>query len=280
MAKVPTGLEAGLGQVQPTAAATPPQSDFTTPEAFGGGAANKAKLAGEVVSSLGAQLTDATVRYNNRKDTINRTREFNAFFKNASTRYQEMSQTEDMTDAETLKKFNKYVDDEFENTMKAHGGSSDSRARLELRMLNESERFKAQAVTAVNAAQEAVVDEQFGSDISRVAAGVASGEVTLEAGLNQIEGIADELGPAYSQKKMFDKVEAAQELVIVNATQRLVDLGQVDKAEDLINGNPEVFQTLDAKTVSNMVRSHPAPSQASRAPSPSSLAPHLAPSPP
>ena len=41
----------------------------------------------------------------------------------------------------------------------------------------------------------------------------------------------------------------------VGTIQRFVDLGQTEEAERLINGHPEVLQTLDAKQVGKIVRS-------------------------
>lgn len=254
MTKVPTAAQIGLGQQQLRPVSTQYQQVATTPEAFGAGQGKAMVQAGQDLSKLGAAIDEAHLRIQNREDTISRATEFSKFFTEASVLYQQMETQGDLTKSDTAAQFNQSLQQLADKYTAEHGGSEDSRARLTLRIEEQRARFAAQASSRVQQAQRTAVDQQWGSDISQIAAKVTSGEMSLSQGMTRIAEIADEYQGAYASDEMLQRIEAAQGVMILNATQRFADLGQVDQAEELINTNPEVFQTLDAVTLSKLVR--------------------------
>lgn len=254
MAKVPTATEIGLGQQRSRPANQQFQQISAPADAFGAAQGKALMQAGQNISQLGTAIDEAHQRIQNREDTISRATEFSKFFTEASNMYQGMETRGDLTKSETAAQFNQGLQALADKFVNEHSGSEDSRARLQLRIEEQRARFAAQASSRVQQAQRAAVDQQWGSDISQIAAKVTSGEMSLSDGMTRISGIADEYQGAYATDEMLQRIEAAQGVLIINATQRLADLGQVDQAEELINTNPEVFQTLDVVTLSKLVR--------------------------
>lgn len=255
MARVPTAAELGLGQrVRNRPDQTPFQNLQTTPEAFGAGQGRALQQVGQQLGQLSGELQAAHTRIQNREDTVARATEFNQFFNEASQLYQSMETQGDLTKSQTAAQFNSDLNSLVERYTGSHQGSADSMARFATRLEDQRAKFAAQASSRVQQAQREVVDSQWGSDIGQIAAGVASGQMDLAAGLKRVEDIADEYAGAYATDELLERAEAAQGTLILNTVQRLSDLGQVEQAETLINTNPEVFQTLDPISLSKLVR--------------------------
>ena len=256
MATVPTAATLNLGQnVQTTADTTP----IDGPSAELAGAASRiAQAQQKVVTDTGLKLSSdfaaAQNKINIRTDNINRTREFNSYFQGMSKEFQNLMDG-DVADPAALEAFSFKLQTETERVLNDHKGSPESRNKLAIRLENQRAGFSSGAKSAVDTAQQAIVDKQFSEDISGIVSGIATGKISLAEGLIEVDKFGEEYSEVGSDTSTFDKVEAAQQMVILGSIQRLVDLGNSDEAEAMINSNPEVIQTLPPEAVQKMVRS-------------------------
>lgn len=260
MASVPTAADLGLGTSISTSPDRTPIEGPSSELAF---AANKiaaqqggglSKNVSQIALKLSDEIADAQAKIKAREDSINRTREFNSYYKEISGEFQAMSQG-DLTSQSVLNKFNLNLQTRTEEILNEHTGSPASREKFAIRLENQRAKFAASARDAVDTAQQAMVDQEFGDNISKIVARVATGELDLSGALVEVDGVAEEYAKVAGDGAVFDKTEAAQELVILNTLQRFVDLGETKKAEALINNNPEVIQTLEPVQVGKLVRS-------------------------
>jgi hypothetical protein len=255
MAKVPTPESLGM-EIGETRPFNPPTDGQNTELAFAGRkidvAQKKAAIKG--VLELTGTINDAMVASKNREDTINRAIEFNKYFEEMSNEFSNLSKGE-MASSANLAAFNSKLTTRTQEFLDNHQGTEISRARLAERLENQRADFSASAQAAVEEAQQVLVDQEFGDGVSKIIAQVAQGKLTLDQALVQVDAVANEIADATSEKDLFDKTEAAQDLVILGTLQRFIDFGEIEKAEDMINRHPEVMKTLNPKQVGKMVRS-------------------------
>jgi hypothetical protein len=256
MATVPTAATLNLGQnVQTTADTTP--TDGPSAE-LAGAASRIAQAQQKMVTDTGLKLSSdfaaAQNKINIRTDNINRTREFNSYFQGMSKEFQNLMDG-DVANPAALEAFSFKLQTETERVLNDHKGSPESRNKLAIRLENQRAGFSSGAKSAVDTAQQAIVDKQFSEDISGIVSGIATGKISLAEGLIEVDKFGEEYSEVGSDTSTFDKVEAAQQMVILGSIQRLVDLGNSDEAEAMINSNPEVIQTLPPEAVQKMVRS-------------------------
>ena len=259
MATVPTVSQLSLStDVKTTPDRTPVEGPNVELAAAAGNLAAKqsSSISGQAFktsSLLSTAVTEAQNKARKRTDKIHRTREFNTFGQELSDDFSAFTR-EDLTDPDVLEAFNKKVKNKIETFTQAHRGSKESLGILQVLLENKGNKIIGQAGDKVDTEQQAIVDQEFGDNISGIVASIASGRITLDDALIEVDKLGAEYEDVSGPIRTFEKIEVAQEMVIIGTLERFVDTGQLDAAEKLINGHPEVLQTLDAEKVGEIVR--------------------------
>jgi len=256
MATVPTAAQLNLGHNVRTTKDTTP-ADGPNVELAGAAsriAASQQKIVTDAASQISADFSAAQDKIDLRTDNINRTREFNTYFEGMSKEFQILMDG-DVADPEALNAFSLKLQTTTEEALNNHKGSAASRNKLAVRLEDQRAKFSAQAKSSVDTAQQVIVDKAFSEGIAQTVSKVATGEIDLATALLEVDGLGEEYSEVASDTATFNQVEAAQQMVILGSIQRLVDLGNSDEAEAMINSNPEVIQTMDPGAVAKMVRS-------------------------
>jgi len=256
MATVPTAAQLNLGYNVKTTKDTTPVSG---PNVELAGAASRIaveqqKMVTDAGLQISADFSAAQDKIDLRTDNINRTREFNTYFEGMSKEFQTLMDG-DVADPAHLHAFGLKLQTTTEDVLNNHKGSAASRNKLAIRLEDQRAKFSAQAKSAVDTAQQVIVDKAFSEGIAQTISKVATGEIDLATALIEVDGLGTEYAEVASDTATFDQVEAAQQMVILGSIQRLVDLGNSDEAEAMINSNPEVIQTLAPEAVGKMIRS-------------------------
>lgn len=256
MATVPTAAQLNLGNNVETSRDTTPTKGPNAELAFASTkiANQQQSIVTETALKISNDFSEAQNKINTRTDNINRTREFNTYFGGMSKEFQTLMDG-DVADPKGLEAFSLKLQTETERVLNDHQGSPESRNKLAVRLEQQRAGFSTGAKNAVDTAQQAIVDKQFSEDISGVVSKIATGEMSLATGLIEVDKFGLEYSEVGSDTSTFDKVEAAQQMVILGSIQRLVDLGNSSEAEAMINSNPEVIQSLPPESVHKMVRS-------------------------
>ena len=255
MATVPTAAQLNLGHNVKTTKDTTPVSGPNVELAGAASriAASQQKMVTEAALQISSDFSAAQDKIDLRTDNINRTREFNTYFEGMSKEFQTLMDG-DVADPARLEAFSLKLQTSTENTLNDHGGSAASRNKLAIRLEDQRAKFSAQSKSSVDTAQQAIVDKTFSENIAKTVSKVATGEIDLATALIEVDGFGTEYAEVASDLETFNQVEAAQQMVILGSIQRLVDLGESEKAEALINSNPEVMQTLEPAAIQKMIR--------------------------
>tara|TARA_R110000824_G_scaffold5292_1_gene24513 strand:- start:4168 stop:6360 length:2193 start_codon:yes stop_codon:yes gene_type:complete len=256
MATVPTAAQLNLGYNVKTTKDTTPT---TGPNVELAGAASRIatdqqKIVTDAGLKLSSDFSAVQDKIDLRTDNINRTREFNTYFDGMSKEFQTLMDG-DVADPEALNAFSLKLQTTTEEALNNHNGSAGSRNKMAIRLENQRAKFSAQAKSSVDTAQQVIVDKAFSESIAQTVSKVATGEIDLATALLEVDGLGEEYSEVASDTATFNQVEAAQQMVILGSIQRLVDLGNSDEAEAMINSNPEVIQTLSPPAVAKMIRS-------------------------
>ena len=256
MATVPTAAQLNLGHNVKTTDDTTPVSGPNVELAGAASriAASQQKMVTEAALQISSDFSAAQDKIDLRTDNINRTREFNTYFEGMSKEFQTLMDG-DVADPEALNAFSLKLQTTTEEALNNHKGSAASRNKLAVRLEDQRAKFSAQAKSSVDTAQQVIVDKAFSESIAQTVSKVATGEIDLATALLEVDGLGDEYSEVASDTATFNQVEAAQQMVILGSIQRLVDLGNSDEAEAMINSNPEVIQTLSPPAVAKMIRS-------------------------
>lgn len=256
MATVPTAAQLNLGHNVETTKDTTPTTGPNVELAFAANqiAEGQQKMATDAALKISSDFSAAQEKINLRTDNINRTREFNTYFEGMSKEFQALMDG-DVADPEGLNAFSLKLQTTTEEALNNHSGSAESKNKMAMRLENQRAKFSAGANSAVDTAQQAIVDKAFSENIAQTVSKIATGEMDLAQGLIEVDSFGAEYSEVASDTATFNQVEAAQQMVILGSIQRLVDLGQSKDAEAMINSNPEVIQTLDPQAVGKMIRS-------------------------
>ena len=260
MATVPSAANLNLGNEVRTRPDTTPAEGPRAELAFAGARIRADQQGGLLreATKIASDFSDAydaeQAKIRTREDNINRTREFNNYFEENSNAYQRLLDN-DMTSQGALESYIQELHKSTEKIIADHGGSAASLERLTIRVENQQAKFAAGARDAVDMAQQAMVDRQFSDDVAGIVARVITGEVTMAEALVEGNAVVAEYAEVASDIETFNQAEAMEGLIIVTALQRQIDIGNLDAAEALINGNPEVIQTLEPTQLAKIIRS-------------------------
>ena len=205
-------------------------------QAFGAGAAQAMGQMGEVAMDLGMQIK-------RREDVIERVQLMNEFDQVAQQALQAVQDTEDIARKDTVDSFQQGLRQKAGDILKRHGGTSASRAELQVQIENQVGQYAKSAFAAQVKAQQQFI----GRRVEQKANELASDAVFAPDKLTDMFGVLDTeidmLGDALSPSQAAQYKDAGRAQIATGAIQNLLARGQFQSAKSMME-NPEVKKYL------------------------------------
>lgn len=260
MAKVPRAFETGLGQATTQAANTPSQQLSTNASMFGAGQGRELAAVAQSLQGVGAKFEAAALKRRTREDTIARVRDANAYHKAAFDEFNRLGAEADLTDPAAMQQFSGTLAARGAELLKAHTGSADSKARLQAQIEQTQTQFSTQFSERVRGAQRQMLNKQFEDQMGTIATRVLKGPMPGESydqlmrrAFEDGEALLDDLGPGMEFEDEMAAREALQQNIVLNTIQPMLNAGDYEDAQAMINASPIVLQALSADAQRKLV---------------------------
>jgi hypothetical protein len=190
-----TAPKAPIGQIE----SIPLRPVYGDPNAargtFGSGGLEAAAGAAQQIAQAADSLIEAQGRIRERNDAVNRAREFLPFKSFGSESWTALQLTDDIANPVTVQKYRAMLDAKREEILSAHTGSANSRAALEVRLLEQQTEFMNAAGAASVTAGRKAVGDQLQVDLSGIASRVANDPSTFAVELDNWNQSVENMRP-------------------------------------------------------------------------------------
>lgn len=247
MPRVPSAQDAGLGNVQARPGPQAPsagQNIQSNPDQFGARQANDLQRLGNVANEAAQRSLEITERVMTREDTIARLRQSEAFYNEAFEAYNKASTELDLVDPQTSRTFNQKLRETATKYIQRHGGSPESRLKLEAQVRDIESTFARQMTKNSLSAQRKFLLSKADEQINHLSAMARENPGEWGNIYKELDNMVADLSPAMYPEDEIALVDAAQSEIAYNAITSYVDGGRYEEARDLINENPFFMQAL------------------------------------
>ena len=231
---MPTIPEYTRGVIKPRA--TP---QLTNPQAIADAGATASGLA-----QVSDQFAQAEIKKNNRVDTIQRARTMQQFNQEMQSEFTKFSQENDMTDPDSVAKFNGMVRDKSFQYLKNHNGSPDSRASLETQLISMRDGYTTRMSELSRNAQKEFIMNTAGKEINRIASQVYDNPDYIDTAFTELDGVLGEYGGAMDTIDELNVSSAARGQLVQSALESRLDRGEYDDAREIIDNNPTIVEYM------------------------------------
>ena len=207
------------------------------------------KTLGDAGVKASQALAEADQRLQRRQNLLYRTSDEKTFTRSVAAEWQRVQDNENLTDEETVRKFNNFVQTQKTNVLSKHRGRGDSLTLLNAKLMDFSGRYEGAAITATRTATIDSLTTNYTEITSPLIAKVSSGEMTETqaiAELNRETLGPNSVGEALPQKNALELADIAQSQIIIAGLERDLNKGTragVQAARLKLEQNPS-FATM------------------------------------
>ncbi len=202
-----------------------------------------AEITGDVAQVISEREQKKQTRY----ETIQRARAVADYQMKADEEFNKFSQENDLTDPDSVRKFNEVLRKKTQDYIAMHQGGEDSRASLEIQLTGLQDNFTSRMSQASTGAQREFITKQVGGHIDRIAGEVYADPKNLGNAFKQINGLMYEYGAALDSSDELQMMENAQSMVVEGALNSFIDAGNYEDARDFVNENSAFIEKMPAK---------------------------------
>ena len=215
---------------------------------------------GEGLAKVSGALDAAATRVQNREDVISRGRDEKSFGTIVSTEWQRVQDEEDLTNRNTFKTFNDFVNQQKAISLSKHSATSsaNSSALFDSRLTGISGAYEQAAISATREAQIGSLSKQFGDNGNQIISKVASGEMDVPEALLEINKFAvgdNTVGGALPTNVRLGLVDALQSQIIITKIEddlRFGDEAGTARAKERLRQNPHFAEILSTSQLVNI----------------------------
>lgn len=206
-------------------------------EAMGAGVARAQGQFAGAAFELGVQVK-------RRADVIDRVQKLNDFDAYAQQGLQAVTDTEDLTKPETIDKYGQALEMKMGEVLKAHGGTSASRAELEAQLRNQVGQYRKSAMGAQVKAQQAFIGRKVEERANALSMSAAFAPEKVSDIFDQFDNDLNMFSDALSPEQQAAYKQAGRSQIAQGAISRMLTDGNWSAAKNLMN-NPDVSKYLD-----------------------------------
>lgn len=210
---------------------------------------------------LGQALTQAAdtgerivKQINTREDVLARARESEQYHREVYDEYNKTISEGDLLDPAVSRDFNQRMREKTAQYIAGHGGSADSKAKLEAQLLSSQSRFIDGMNNAAFGAQQKFIMTKASEQMASLSKLAYQNPDKINDYFKEIDTVLDEYSPAMLPEDEIGFLMSGHEQIAVNALNAYVDSGRYEEAKSLINENPYFMESLRPDVQRNLLQ--------------------------
>jgi len=203
------------------------------------------------LSDIGAALGDlaeVAQRARNRSDAVDRARTISTFNAARATELQRIKTEEDLSSEDVTTAYMQGGRQTLEETLAAHTGSEDSRARLAIRLEAVDSFYADQAARAGARAGLARVEASMGEDLNNLVDNVSKNPGILETAFESLDAAIEDMAPALTAEQESDFQVSGREALAKSAVNSFLDRGLHREARAIMEQTPGLASVMSPET--------------------------------
>ena len=198
----------------------------------------------EPVAPIGDGIARAEETIRSRDEAVERSRAFGEFTEAATAELGRLQTEDDLSRPDTVRAFGNFLQESESRIVGAHGGSDDSRTRLQTRVADLRDSFRAQAALGSMAAQEQRVQGTVTNELAGLTAAATRDPAALTGLFAEWDRKIDDLAPALRPEDGPQAHARGRGELLLSAVHGLMDRGAGDDVAALIRDDPEALALL------------------------------------
>lgn len=211
-----------------------------------GQAVARTDYTGGALVDLGGVLQKAQERIQTRADTIERARDYGAFFESATQELTKRSTEQDFSRPESVKDYAGFLNETMSKYIKEHRGSEDSKAELFTRLESQRLNLVNQAASMSNSAQRKQVVTFLDRHQSALSAKAFENPGGLIAHFREFDNALREMALGMTLEEEMDYRDKGRSELTRMAVESLLVGGDIGAAEETMK-LPGVAETMDSE---------------------------------
>lgn len=202
----------------------------------------------DVAGPVADQFAEIAIRQQNRRDTINSSRQIDAHSLSVDNELRRVNTETDLSDEKSLAEFGQFLANERDRIVNEFSGSEEARARLGLRLdqINARATGQAAAISADLGSKNVLkVHESRLSPLILSASSDPSRD-NIDTLYLQLEESIDDLSGALSPNEIADLRATGREQIALTSINTLLSSGQIEAADNLLR-NQSVSLSADSQ---------------------------------
>ena len=208
-------------------------------------------IAGDTFKALGEtfdEFAEVAERARTRTDAVERARATSAFNESLAAELRRIQTEEDLSSEEAARTFIQGGQVALREAVDAHPGSTDSKARLTIR-LEAIRSGYADRVSLLSAqAGLARVGETMGTVLNQLSASVRDDPGSLPQAFDALDATIEDMAPALTVEQELDFQSSGREAIVATAVEGFLDRGMFLEAKELMQGTPGLIEAMSPET--------------------------------
>jgi hypothetical protein len=188
-----------------------------------------------------------------REDVVNRSKDYSNFQTEIGTEWQRVQDEEDLTNPNTISKFNAFLEQKRVEVIGNHVGSADSRADLDAKLTSQAGAFERAAVSTLRSSQIEFLQNQFGDELNPILAGVQDGSIDIDDAFGKVTAIGLDKESGLPKPMFMDMMDSANSAIAMAGINKHLAVGDWPAAKQEIDMNPQFAKYMDVNQMQKVV---------------------------